>query len=226
MEQRREAAKAYLDGQLSRRVFLRRMVALGMALPVAAAYADLLKADPAQAQTSDYYVHVTDFYYSPDPMTVSGLAKTVEFGFDPFITSSHSATDPTKVISSGFKGPGNVYTATMSYAGTFKYRCKESTHPPMTGTIRVPMSANPTGGPPGTYIELSWSQFSGGSFHFDVQRKRPSETTWQDWILDTPLRGTAITPQAVGWHRYRSRARNTVNGKVSGWSPVLAIQIA
>jgi plastocyanin len=222
---RRETAKAYLDGQLSRRVFLRRMIALGLTLPAAIAYADLLKADPARAGVYDYYVYVTDFYYDPGRKKVSGIGTTVEFGFDPGSSYSHSATDPTRVINSGFKSPGSTHAATMHHSGTFDYRCREGSHASMTGRIRVPMWASPTSAPPGTSIEMGWSQISGGDFHFDVQRRRPSDSAWQDWITDTDDRGTTITLSKTGTHLFRSRARNTVNGKVSGWSPILELTI-
>ena len=223
--ERRELARNYLEGQISRRVFLRRVVALGITLPAAVAYADLLRADPARAQAFDYYVYVSDFQYDPATTVLANAGQIVEFGFAGLNEFAHSATDPTRVINSGFKTAGSAYATAVPYAGTFSYRCKETTHDVMTGRIRVPMSSAPTSGPLGTAFELGWSTISGGPFTFDVQRRRPSEGSFQDWIVDTSNRAVLTKPKVAGTYRFRSRARRSATGKVSGWSPVLTIEV-
>ena len=46
---RAELVQGYLDGQLSRRVFIRRLVATGVSAAAALSYAGLLEAAPAGA---------------------------------------------------------------------------------------------------------------------------------------------------------------------------------
>jgi len=225
--ERQQLARRYLDGQMGRRVFLRRLVGLGVALPAALAYADLLRADPAAATFYDYYVGVQDFSYYPASLTTAFVGQTVEWGFQGS-SYSHTATDPTRVINSGFKTQWNVYDAAMPFSGTFHYHCAETTHPanPMNGTVKVPMSASPVTGPLTTTFTLGWSQISGlTTYSFDVQLKTPSDTTWQNWITKTSDRGALYTPAGKGKYRFRSRARNTKSGKASGWSPVRAITV-
>ena len=226
--QRQDLARRYLDGQVGRRVFLRRLIGLGVSLPAALAYADLLRADPAAAAAFDYYVYVQDYSYSPTSTRLAGFGQTVEWGFDASSTHSHSATDPTAWVNSGFKTPGSIYDHAMSFSGTFKFHCAETSHPlnPMNGTIKVPMSVSPTAGPLGTAFTLGWSTISGLSeYSFDVQRRRPSDSGFLNWIQKTSTRAFVFTPASRGTYRFRARTRNTATGKTSGWSPVLTISV-
>ena len=227
--QRQELAARYLDGQMGRRVFLRRLVGLGVALPAALAYADLLRADPAAAAAYDYYVYVQDYSYNLKSTRLASFGQTVEWGgFFSQGGHTHSATDPTAWINSGFKTGGSAYDLQMAFSGTFKYRCAETTHPlsPMNGNIKVPMVVSPAGGPLGTVFTLGWSSISGLSeYSFDVQRRRPSDAGFVNWIRRTSTRGIQYTPNAKGTYRFRARTRNTATGVVSAWSPVLSISV-
>jgi plastocyanin len=222
--ERQQLAQRYLDGQMGRRVFLRRLVGLGVALPAAIAYADLLKADPAAATAYDFYVYVQDSF-SPTSVTLANVGQIVEWGFQDSIYT-HTATDPSRVVNSGPKTPWNVYDGQMSFSGTYRYRCTETTHAPMNGTVKVPMSVDPAFGPLGTSFTLGWSQISGLSeYSFDVQKKRPTDSTWKPLITGTSDRGIIFTPRSKGIFSFRSRARRTATGKTSGWSPVITITV-
>lgn len=224
--ERREAAQAYLGGQLSRRVFLRRMVALGIALPAAVAYADLLMADPARAVAWDYYIGVYDFEFVPRRTVTSGIDTAVQFWVNSSATTWHNAKDPTGVIASGHMDPSTGYLYHAAYAGTFEYRCTDGSHDRMQGKIRVPMAGVPTSGPSGTTVDFAWSVIGGGDYHFDIQRKRPGSDVWKDWLVDTSTSRTSDTLTSVGTHLYRCRTINSLTGKKSGWSPTLSIEIA
>ncbi|MEO8477430.1 MAG: hypothetical protein ABI572_10335 [Actinomycetota bacterium] len=224
--QRQDLARRYLDGQMGRRVFLRRLVGLGVTLPAALAYADLLRADPAAAATFDYYVYVQDYAYTPTSTRLANFGQVVEWGFDGFSTHSHSATDPTAWINSGFKTPGSAYDLGMAFSGTFRFHCAETSHALMNGNIKVPMTVYPAGGPRGTAFTLGWSQISGlTEYSFDVQRRRPSDASFLNWIQKTSTRAIVYTPTARGLYRFRARTRNTATGKLSGWSPVLSLSV-
>ncbi len=224
--ERQQLAQRYLEGQIGRRVFLRRLIGFGIALPIAIAYADLLKADPAAAAAASYYVGVFDFSYVPTPLKIALVGETVGWGFQGS-SYTHSVTDPTGVIDSGFKAEWNVYDRAMSYSGTFYYHCAEASHPgdPMSGTVRVPMWAAPKTGPLTTVFEFGWSTISGGDYSFDVQKKGPSATRWRNWITGTTNRGGTFTPTVKGIHSFRVRARNISTGVASGWSPVRKITV-
>jgi len=222
--ERQQLARRYLDGQIGRRVFLRRVVGLGVALPAAIAYADLLRADPAAAVFYDYYVFVQDSFV-PSPLKIGSFGQTVEWGFQGSVYT-HTATDPTRVIDSGPKTPWNVYDQPMSFSGTYRYRCTETTHPLMSGVLKVPMTASPSTGPLGTSFTLGWSNISGlTTYSFDVQRKGPSDTTWKTLMTGTSDRAASYVPPTTGTYAFRARARNTASGMASGWSPARKINV-
>jgi hypothetical protein len=227
--QRQELAQRYLDGQIGRRVFLRRLVGLGVSLSAAIAYSDLLRADPAAAATYDYYVYVQDFSYSLKSTVLAGFGQVVEWGgFTSLGGYTHSATDPTAWINSGFRTEGAAYDRQMPFSGIFKYHCAETTHSlnPMNGNVKVPMLASPTSGPLGTAFSIGWSSISGlTEYSFDVQRRRPSESSFQFWIRRTHTRAVVYTPKAKGTFEFRARTRNTGTNVVSSWSPVLSIAV-
>lgn len=222
--ERQQLAQRYLEGQMGRRVFLRRLVGFGIALPIAIAYADLLRADPAAAAFADYYVGVFDFSYLPTPLRIASVGQIVEWGFQGS-TYTHSVTDPTGVIDSGLKAEWNVHDQPMPYSGTFNYYCAEPSHIAMNGKVRVPMSADPASGPLTTPFTLGWSTISGGPYSFDVQRKRPSATRFRNWITGTSTRAVVYTPLATGTYAFRARARNIGSGVASAWSPVKKITV-
>jgi plastocyanin len=203
------------------------LIGFGIALPTAIAYADLLRADPAAAAAYDYYVGVFDFSYVPSPLKIASVGQVIEWGFQDS-RYTHSATDSTGVIDSGFKAPWNVYDETMPFSGTFNYYCAETTHSehPMNGQVKVPMSASPASAPRGTTFQLGWSQISGlTTYSFDVQRKGPSDARWRTWFAATSDREASYTPNQTGTYAFRSRVRNTGSGEASAWSPVKKITV-
>ena len=59
-----ELYEAYVDGRITRGAFIRRLVAFGISVPVAAAYAGAMKPDTARAageEVPDLY----DLYHGP-----------------------------------------------------------------------------------------------------------------------------------------------------------------
>lgn len=225
--ERRELAERYLAGQLSRRVFLRRLVGAGVTLGAAVAYSDLLRADPAQAAPFyDYYVTVQDFSYAPANLKAASIGLTVEWAFHA-LDFNHSATDPTGVIDSGFKTPESAYDRPLPFSGTFNYVCKETTHPHMAGAVHVPMAVGPSHGPLGTAFALGWSQISPipSPWVVDVQRRRPSDNGFKNWLTGTTTRSTSYTPTARGTYKFRARINNTMNHNKSAWSPVASIKV-
>ena len=86
---RSELAQRYLEGQISRRVFIRRLVAGGVSAMAALAYADVLVSAPAAA-ASDFYIFVFDYGFTPTP-----APKTEPNNADP-APKLHPAVKPIK----------------------------------------------------------------------------------------------------------------------------------
>jgi hypothetical protein len=64
---REELVERYLDGQLSRRVFIRRLIATGVTTAAALSYASILEALPADAAVADFYLVIQDFSFAFNP---------------------------------------------------------------------------------------------------------------------------------------------------------------
>src|SRR5438552_6351478 len=156
---REQLVEGYLGGQISRRVFLRRVVASGVALGVAVTYADLLRADPAAASALyDYYEFVQDYEYLRKNLRVAAPGVVVEWGFSSSSVHTHTVTDGTGWLDSGFVQPAKIWDQEMSYAGTYAYTCVETTHPanPMNGTVKVPVKATPKSGTISDTYTIQW----------------------------------------------------------------------
>ncbi len=218
---RSELAQRYLEGQISRRVFIRRLVAGGVSAMAAMAYADVLLSAPAAA-ASDFYVFVFDYGFTPTPAALGVQGRKVDWGFDPFASHSHSVTDPTgmNLFDSGFKARGSSFSKTFIAAGKYPYHCKETTHnfAPMHGTIRVPVLVSPSSGPLGTAFTVTFaSQNPPTGFVFDAQIMRPSGTTFVDWKLGQTLRKRQFNPTQRGEFQFRARLRKLSNGAHAGY---------
>ena len=88
---RSELVQNYLDGQLSRRVFIRGMIASGVSAAAALSYAGLLEAAPAGATATDFYLVITDFAF-PTPVQ---LAQDQGVEFANHGSNVHNARDTT-----------------------------------------------------------------------------------------------------------------------------------
>src|SRR3990172_6938420 len=226
---REELVQADLGGQMSRRVFLRRLVATGVSLAAAVTYADVLKARPAAATMgpNDFYIHVVDYAFSPQTATLTGVGQPVYWGFAATSGRLHSSKDTTGL--GLWDGTASSAYGEFRYdapfaAGTSTYRCKETDHVLMTGTIRVPMDTDTNSGNLNTQFTLNWGQISGvlpEGRVYDVQRRKPGGR-WRSWKTGTTNRGTTWTPSMRGTWKFRARLRHPPSGEASGWSPVLS----
>ena len=123
---RDELVQGYLDGQLSRRVFVRRLVATGVAAATAVKYASMLEAMPAGATVADFYLVAEDFAFAPSPaQLVYGQGITI--ANHSHTRHRHSLTD-----ASGLHlfDTGPIYVQDQKYvtlpaAGTYAVKCSE-----------------------------------------------------------------------------------------------------
>jgi plastocyanin len=225
---RSELAKRYLDGQVSRRVFIRRLVTSGVSAMAAIAYADVLLTTPAAAAAGDFYIFVFDYGFSPDPAPLGTPGRRVEWGFSAQSSHSHSATDKSGMglFDSGFRPPGSAFFRTFIAAGKYPYHCKETNHVAMNATIRVPILVDPVSAPLGTTFTITWaSKTAPAAFVFDVQIKSPQASAFRDWKIGETVRQRSFTPSKRGQFQFQARLRKLSNGAHAGYCSPKTISV-
>lgn len=222
-----ELVRGFIEGQVSRRVFIRRLVAGGVTLTGAVAYADLLHARPAAAM--EYHaVYVDDYAFSPPGETLSGPGDYVNW--DWLGGSGHTVTDTSGNAFFDSSPLPNAYGGWMwvtafgrSFwaSGTWPYDCKDTLHTPMTGVIHVPMRLSATSGKAGKTITVEFGtvNITTEPYLYHVQVRRPDDA-WKDWVGGGTSPTKNYTARTVGKHRFRARLKNTTNGQSADWSPV------
>ena len=223
---RRDLIEGYLDGQLSRRVFLRGLIATGVTAGAALSYATMLEAAPAGAGgLADFYLLVIDFAFSPNPANLA-QGQAVEIGFQGDVL--HTVSDTSGI------GLFDVEAATthaagqippLPGAGSYPFECEH--HPTMMkGKFKVPVVVSPSSGALGATFTVRWAVSApAAGLVFDVQRKAPGSTTWTDWRIGTTALSRPVTPRKRGTWSYRARVRKSANGAKTGWSRPAAVSV-
>lgn len=223
-----ELIQRYLDGQLGRRVFIRRLIGTGVATAVAFTYADILQAMPAGATVADFYVFVQDYSFTPQAAPLK-FGQNVEFDFYSGNTHSHSATDKSGMhfFDTNFVAPSGSVLVGFPVSGTYAYHCKEpaGAHAPMTGQIRVPLKADPNVAPKGKTFTIQWATSVPNGYVVDVQRRNPGASSFSWWKHGTTSKKDTFKPTKKGIFEFRARLRKTSNGKHSDWSPTRTIEV-
>jgi streptogramin lyase len=121
--------------------------------------------------------------------------------------------------------PVSYYSFAFEAAGTYPY-----SDPPnaQAGTIAVPLKAKPASGTETTTFTITSSaQAASPGYVFDVQILRPTgQEFFADWKTGRTARSAKFVPDdGPGVYYFRSRLRNTGNGKSSGWSPPASIAV-
>ena len=247
-DERDQLVQSYLDGGIGRRVFVKRLIASGISLAAAVSYADLLAGGTARAKARgtatsasgpyptlsgfyNFYTTVVDNFFPEPSLLLIKRGDSVSWGFNGSI--DHSVTDRSGMgyFDSGFEPATRImYTTVFPAAGTFRYHCKDPAHSStMTGTVKVPVGRKPVSGPaPTTQFTIYWGQkgkLAPPGYVFDVQYKRPGDTSFRAYRTGVTKPGANITPTVSGTYYFRARLRNTANGKASGWSPVSHITV-
>jgi plastocyanin len=223
-----ELVQRYLDGQMGRRVFLRRLVATGVSAAAALTYADILHAMPAGATAADFYVFVQDYSFTPQTARLK-FGQNVEFGFSSANASPHSATDTSGMgfFDTGLVAPSAAAFVGFPVAGTYPYNCKDpqSAHTPMTGQIGVPLKVAPDDGRLGTTFTITWATSLPSGYVVDVQRRSPGANGFSSWKHGVQTKRATFTPQRKGTFTFRARLRKVSDGSHSGWSPSRSIDV-
>jgi plastocyanin len=226
---RNELVERYLEGQMSRRVFIRRLIATGVSAAAALSYADVLRGAPAAAAGADFYVLVYDFRFSPGPNDMQ-RGYTVEFQFLDGNSMKHSATDRSgmQLFDTGLRNPGtNVIVDKFHAAGKYPYRClhNQTVHVPMRGTINVPIGIKPKSGQVGSPFTITWAIDAAPSgFVYDVRVKKPGQSAFVDFRRGVASRQAVYHPSVVGTHTFKARMRRLSTGTHADYSDPKGLQ--
>lgn len=243
----RELVTSYIEGQIGRRVFIRRLVQSGVSLSAAVAYAGVLGATPAAAThdgSADIYdenrlIKVSKAAITPDVVSVrrGGLVQwDFKNGPHAFADRLYTVTDPLDFI----ELDGNVLWAghranTFFSAGTFPYsvdvQSRNAQHgvwgPPVThdATIQSLMRVSRARVEKGDKVTISWaSKPAPGEWSYDVQIKRPDETSFSGWKTEVTEPSDDFRPGQKGTYRFRARLHRVSDNATSGWSPVRSLR--
>jgi hypothetical protein len=140
---------------------------------------------------------------------------------------AHSATDGsgTSLFDSGLIDPGGSFDFFFSAAGA--YTVTDSAAGGQTGTIDVTMLSTPTTGTTATTFNIQWA--SGRpprGYVYDVQVKRPGDSTYSDFVTGTTATGATFAPDAgTGTYRFHSRLRRQAPTASTKYSPQLTITV-
>ena len=107
---RAELVQGYLDGQLSRRVFIRRLVATGVSAAAALSYAGLLEAAPAGAVPADFYLVISDVAFNNGSPANLTQGQGVEFANHGGVAHTARDTSGLQLFDTGSIPPQAVAT--------------------------------------------------------------------------------------------------------------------
>ena len=130
------------------------------------------------------------------------------------------------LFNSGPRGPGGSYVFTPPGAGTYLYHC--TIHPTlMNGSIKVPVTTNPTSGSTATAFKIIWAPGPPPTgYVFDVQIKRPGAASFVNFKTAQTVKSTTFHPDAgTGTYSFRARLRK-LSGGASSFSPAASISVS
>ncbi len=242
-----ELLRAYVEGQIGRRAFLRSLLRAGVGLATAVAYADALAAIPAEAATTAFYVAVADYLFNPDPAGVplkQAMEAGVHFGVtglgEPEVAGHRLQSPPGSGLwfDSGFVTDGNYAPGPdagflFPGAGTYRYGCTEPGHGAMYGSVRVRPRLSKASVTVGETVTLRWALGTNVdlTYRWDVQRQDPGSSTWTSWRTGTTSTKRSFTPQRRGTFRFRARTHqwplaDDAPTVTSGWSPAVSLTVS
>jgi hypothetical protein len=141
---------------------------------------------------------------------------------------SHTATDSSGMglFDSGTLDVGAAYTFYFIGAGTYAYQ--DAMNPTLTGSVRVPVIAQPPTGDLTTTFTITWAADQAPTdYSFDIQIKRPGATKWRPWLTDQDVvSSTFVADRGVGTYQFRARSHNELLGFGSGWSKAASIAVS
>jgi plastocyanin len=112
----------------------------------------------------------------------------------------------------------------FKHAGAWWYTCTD--HPnAFSGVIKVLMNKQPSSGTTTTIFAITVATENAPTgFRHDVQKRKVGQS-WASWKT---TQGFLVTfdPSTPGTYEFRGRLRRMSDGKATGWSPTLQIQVS
>ncbi len=237
-----ELVATYMEGQVGRRAFIRRLVRSGVSLAAAVAYARMLQADPAHA-THD---GAPDLYAEHGLVTVSpsglvppvvrvprgGLVQWDFIGDDTL--RKYKLEDPMSFVVFPYLTANTLYqghqVATFYSAGTFPYRVNvwtrvsDGQYPAspavFDGQVQVLLRASRKKVDVGDPVLIRWASVAAPpGYVYDVQVNPPGDSGFMAWKTGVTDPSARRHLGREGKHVFRSRLRRLSDGVTSGWSP-------
>lgn len=176
----------------------------------------------AAAATVD--VSMTGGMFSPGTVPVNQGA-TVRWTNDDNV--GHSSRSNQDFWNGPVIGNGETYSEASTFlnAGSYGYHCEVHGFG-MSGIVKVRMKKF---GSPSEGWTIVWSSLTTTPVNrgFDVQVKRPGQSSFQAFRTNTQIRRVnSFNPTQAGTYRFRARTDNRSNGTSSGWSPVMSVSIS
>jgi plastocyanin len=173
---------------------------------------------------ADKDVQVADFAFSPKGVN---LAQGTGVTWTSAGPSDHTVTDTDAIAlyDSGRLTPGSTFQYWFTAAGIYVYHCE--IHPSMTGRVAVPMVLDPKSGNLTTPFTITWSaEWATTDFVYDVQIKRPGETSFSTWLDDTTANSAIFVPDgSTGRYWFRARLIRLADGTSTRWSKAGSITV-
>lgn len=238
----RELVTSYLEGQIGRRAFIRRLVQTGVSLSAAVSYATVLGANPAGATHNgqpDFYEEnrlIKVNYAGINPEVVNLLrGGLVQWDFDRgpgvYHRRRYTVSDPLGFIRLNENLLNEGHRAVRFFAaGTFRYRIRAQKRPngnvafepPVThhGRIQSRIRVSKAKVVKDAQVTVSWaSKAAPDAFVYDVQIKRPGADSFVDWRNGVTDASVTFRPGRRGTYKFRARLVRVSNERTSDWSP-------
>ena len=247
---------SYVQGQVGRRAFIRKLVRSGVSLAAAVAYAKTLGADPARAshgEPDNYNEDVLVRVKHPGPDAEIGInpgvARVVRGGLVQwdFLDGSlgmskfnrrYEFTDAINFIDLSDGGmPLNFGHRKFRFfcAGTFHYSIAAYKRTPAAGLydgneyfgkIQSLVRVSKAKVKKGESVFVSWAtKAAPEGWLYDVQIKRPGDTSWSAWKTGVVVRNAELAPGKKGFYRFRARIRRSDFMEHSGYSPIRSLEV-
>jgi len=168
---------------------------------------------------------LNDAGYSPGNLHLS-LGQTARWTNTG--TRDHTVTDNSGMMlfDSGIVTPGGSFSYTFFAAA--RYPIRSTVDSSYTGSVWVPMAVSPASGTTSTAFTVTWATAPApAGFVYDVQIQRPGSSAWVSWRLNQTDGEALFLPDAgTGTYSFRSRIRNTSNGRTPAYTEALAIPVS
>jgi hypothetical protein len=184
-----------------------------------------VKGDTGPAASVLCPMRVTDTGFSAKSAKAAQGA-TVVWAFPSTNARDHGIYDASLgLFDSGARSAGASYLRRFMHAGQYTVRDAGSTYKTL---INVAVGVLPAKGTAATDFKVGWAAAAAPDGHvFDVQVKRPGSTVWAPWRTAVEATGETFNADAgVGTYTFRSRMRNGLTGRATGWSQPAGISVA